>query len=73
MTGDFYILKAIRALSADCSTVTKLARERVLGYILQLESVNFLIVNGVLIPWDCLPNPSPILNPNFCIILKAKL
>ncbi len=63
----------MRAFSADCSTVTKLAKESALGYILQLESVNFLIVNGVFIPCDCLPRPSPILNPNFCIILKARL
>lgn len=48
--GDFYILNANKAFSADCSTVTKFANDKELNYILQLESVSFFMVSGVFIP-----------------------
>lgn len=35
------------------------------------ESLVFRTMSGVLMPWPCLPNPSPTLQPNFCIILRA--
>lgn len=72
ITVDLSILNANKAFSADCYTETKFAKEMELGSILQLESVIFLIVKGVRIPWDCFPSPSPTRKPCFCIILKAK-